>query len=277
MRSSGVRNEAEAIGAEIARLVAGGVDPADRDRSERTRDQWSGASGRDYRHGIPVALESETAVRETTVGASILSILKAVRPEAGPRPALEWLRSPIGPDRETVDEVELESAVTSDASADAVIGRLRKAGAGDPAGWKELKAAIRVEGAGQRNSRAARARTRAGRCWRRHTAEMPSAATVIETQAGTAIARAVSEIEEIRDRRGTGSTKSRPRSSRGRWGCGRYRLPEQCESRVRTAFAPSASSTSSWPRSRKAASTTWTAPVRLCRRPTGPDRHARTH
>ena len=204
MRSSGIRNEAEAIGAEIARLVAGGV-PPEQIAVAVSVPASNGPVIRDTltRLGIPVALESETAVRETTVGASILSVLKAVRREAGPRPALEWLRSPIGPDRETVDEVELESAVNSDTSADAVIGRLRKAGAGDPAGWAELKGAIRagepVAGiVAQLASDMSRA-VLAG-----DTAATPSAATVIETQAGTAIARAASEIEEIRDRRGTG-------------------------------------------------------------------------
>lgn len=204
MRSSGLRNEAEAIGAEIARLVAGGVRP-EKIAVAVSVPASNGPVIRDTltRLGVPVALESETAVRETTVGAAILSILKAVRREAGPRPALEWLRSPIGPDHRTVDEVELESAANSDNSADAVIGRLRKAGAEDPAGWAELKAAIR-DGEPVAGIVAKLATDMSRALLAADAAATPSAATVIETQAGTAIARAAGEIEEIRDRRGTG-------------------------------------------------------------------------
>jgi len=204
MRSSGVRNEAEAIGAEIARLVAGGV-PPEQVAVAVNVPASNGPVIRDVltRFSIPVALESETAVRETTVGASILSILKAARRDAGPRAAFEWLRSPFGPDRETVDEVELESALHSDVTADAVIGRLRKAGGDGPAGWTELKKAIRAgEPVNEIVAKLASDLSRA--VLAADSAATPSASTVIETQAGTAIARASNELEAIQSSRSTG-------------------------------------------------------------------------
>jgi RecB family exonuclease len=204
MRSSGARNEAEAIGAEIARLVAEGVPPEEiaiavsvpADNGPVTRDVLE-------RYGIPVALESETAVRGTTVGAMVLSILGAVRPGAGPRAAFEWLRGPLGPDPELVDRLEFESVVASDTSAESVIGRLRKLGGENPPGWADLNAALR-DGKPVNQIVSRLAAELASAVLASDTAPIPSSATVTEAQAGTAISAACEELESIQDSRDTG-------------------------------------------------------------------------
>ena len=197
MRSSGVRNEAEAIGAEIARLVADGVSPEQIAIAVNVPAS-NGPVIRDAltRFAVPVALESETAVRETSVGGAILSLLKAVRPEAGPRPALEWLRGPLGPEAEIADRVELESVAAPDASAAAVIGRLPEAGGVAPPGWDELRAVV-ASGEPVNEIVAALASDLGLAMLAADTAAVPSAATVIETQAGTVIARAANELKAI--------------------------------------------------------------------------------
>ncbi len=204
MRSSGVRNEAEAIAAEVAKLVSEGTDPEQIAVAVNVPAR-NGPIIRDTltRYGVPVALESETAVRETTVGAAILSILKAARPDAGPRAAFEWLRSPLGPDPELVDQVELASAVDSDGTADAVFARLRKTADVDPAGRAELKAAIKAgEPVNDIVGRLASDLSHA--VLATDTGMTPSPASVIEVQAGTAITRAAKELTEIQDSRSTG-------------------------------------------------------------------------
>jgi RecB family exonuclease len=204
MRSSGSRNEAEAIGAEIAGLVAGGVAP-DRIAIAVSSPAVNGPLIRDVltRFGIPVALESETAVRSTTVGTSVLALLRAARGGAGPRCAFEWLRSPAGPEAGLVDSAERNSAVFSERSAESVMSRLETAGGDGQAAWDQLTAAIR-DGQPVYGIVAELADELARSVLTADTAPVPSAATVIETQAGTAIARACRELESIPDVRGTG-------------------------------------------------------------------------
>ena len=90
-----------------------------------------------------MALEGETAVRDTTTGSVVLAMLRSVRPGAAPGSAFEWLRSPAGPDAEVVDRVELDSLVASDGTAEAVMERLRRSGGEPPDGWDELRIALR--------------------------------------------------------------------------------------------------------------------------------------
>ena len=112
IRAAGERREAEAIAAEIARLLA------DRDR-EVLPDQIAvahtdpGSSGRLLegilrRYGIPATLETETGALETTVGASLAALLRAAGPDGTAEDLVLWLRGPLGPEREKVDRIEAE-------------------------------------------------------------------------------------------------------------------------------------------------------------------------
>ena len=197
MRSSGVRNEAEAVGAEVARLVATGTPPEEIAIAVNV-PAANGPVLRDVltRYEIPVALEGETAVRDTTTGSAVLSMLRSVRPGAGPGSAFEWLRSPVGPDDEVVDQVELDSLVASDGTAEAVMERLRSSGAGVPDGWDELRAAIR-DGEPVNDLIARLAGELATAILAADTGMPPSPATLIETQAATAVADAAGELASI--------------------------------------------------------------------------------
>ncbi len=197
MRSSGARNEAEAVGAEVARLVAAGTPPEEIAIAVNV-PATNGPVLRDVlsRYGIPVALEGETAVRDTTTGSVVLAMLRSVRPGAAPGSAFEWLRSPAGPDAEVVDRVELDSLVASDGTAEAVMERLRRSGGEPPDGWDELRIALRDRE--PVNEIIARLAGDLAAAILAADPEMPpSPATLLETQAATAVARAAREIATI--------------------------------------------------------------------------------
>jgi RecB family exonuclease len=205
MRSSGVRNEAEAVGAEVARLVAEGTGPEEIAIAVNA-PAVNGPVLRDVldRYGIPVALESETAVRDTTTGSIVLSILRSVRPGAPSGSAFEWLRSPAGPDAEAVDRIELESLVASDETAEAVMARLQRSGGEPPDGWEELRKAMRDRE--PVNEIIARLAGDLAAAILEADPEMPpSPATLIETQAATAVARAARELASIESRSASGT------------------------------------------------------------------------
>jgi RecB family exonuclease len=205
MHSSGVRNEAEAVAAEVARLVAAGTPPEEIALAV-SAPAVNGPVLRDVltRYGIPVALESETAVRDTTTGSVILAMLRSVRPGAAPEPAFEWLRSPAGPEAGIVDQLELDSLVASDGTAEAVMERLKRSGKDLPDGWTELRSAL-----GDRqpvNEIVARlAGELAKAILAADPAMPPSPATLIETQAATAVARAARELASIENRSRSGA------------------------------------------------------------------------
>jgi len=107
LRSAGERSEAEAIGAEAARLIGGGADPAAiaialRDPARR------GPLLADVleSYGIAVALEAEIPVARTAVGGALIALLEA---ELGTRRAsdlLRFLRGPSGVSPARVDWFE---------------------------------------------------------------------------------------------------------------------------------------------------------------------------
>jgi ATP-dependent helicase/DNAse subunit B len=107
LRSAGERGEAEAIAAEVARLIAGGEDPAQvaialRDPARRGPAIAAALEA----CGIAVALEAELPVTATAVGGALVALLEA---EFGSRRAadlLRFLRGPSGVRAETVDWFE---------------------------------------------------------------------------------------------------------------------------------------------------------------------------
>jgi hypothetical protein len=197
MRSSGVRNEAEAVAAEVARLVSAGTRPEEIAVAVNVPAE-NGPVLRDVldRYAIPVALEGETAVRDTTTGSVVLAMLRSVRPGAPPGAAFEWLRGPAGPDAEIVDRLELDSLVASDGTAEAVMERLRRSGAAVPDGWDELRSAMR-DGEPVNDIVARLAADLAAAILEADPKMPPAPATLIETQAATAVARASRELGSI--------------------------------------------------------------------------------
>ena len=107
LRSAGVRAEAEAIAAEISKLIAGGADPAQvavalRDPARRGPAIAVAIEA----NGIATALEAELPVAGTAVGGALVALLEA---EFGPGRAsdlLRYLRGPSGFSPGRVDWLE---------------------------------------------------------------------------------------------------------------------------------------------------------------------------
>jgi RecB family exonuclease len=107
LRSAGARGEAEAIGAEVARLIAAGVDPAAiaialRDPARRGPLIASVLES----YGVATALEAEVAVASTAVGGTLLALLAALLGEGTAGDLLRFLRGPSGLPRGQVDWFE---------------------------------------------------------------------------------------------------------------------------------------------------------------------------
>jgi RecB family exonuclease len=97
LRSAGTRAEAEAIAAQVSRLIGDGADPAEiaialRDPSRRGPEVAAALE----RNGIAAALEAEVPAAGTSVGGALVALLEA---EFGARRAsdlLRYLRGPSG-------------------------------------------------------------------------------------------------------------------------------------------------------------------------------------
>lgn len=207
MRSSGPRSEAEAVGAEVARLVADGT-PPEQIAIAVNAPAMNGPvfRGTLARFDIPVALESETPVHSTTTGAAVLAMLRSAGHGSGPRPAFEWLRSPVGPEDEIVDRLELDSLVSGDQTSEDVMERLRRSGGAPPDGWDELRSAIR-ENEPINEIIARLAGEIAAAVLEADTDMPPSQSTLIETQSASAISRAAVELLSIQEPGQTGASE----------------------------------------------------------------------
>ena len=148
LRSAGERGEAEAIGVEVAKLVAGGADPAEiaivlRDPARRGPLVASVLES----YGIATALEAELPVAGTAVGGGLIALLEAEfgaqrasdllrflrGPSGAPPGKVDWLERAIrrGRVRSAADALELWSRESGDLPPD--LARLRKAAEGSPA------------------------------------------------------------------------------------------------------------------------------------------------
>jgi ATP-dependent helicase/DNAse subunit B len=107
LHSAGERGESEAIGGEIAKLAAGGVDPGEiaivlRDPERRGPLVASVLEA----YGVPVALEAELPVAATSVGRTLLALLAAARRDGTVADLLRFMRGPSGLPRRQVDWFE---------------------------------------------------------------------------------------------------------------------------------------------------------------------------
>jgi ATP-dependent helicase/DNAse subunit B len=202
LRSSGPRNEAEAIASEIAVLLDRGTVP---DRIavaiENPADQGRLLREVMARYDIPSSLEAETAARDTATGQTVLAILEAVRPDGSADAALRWLRSPLYEDQDLVDRVELECRRLSEKTAEGVVRRLIKANGRPPGGWDELTEAVR--NSGPVNTQIAKMARELGEL-SLFPDGSPDLAGVLESQTGNAIADACQEVEQFRPDGATG-------------------------------------------------------------------------
>jgi len=107
LRSGGERSEAEAIATEVAKLIAGGVDPAAiaiavRDPARRGPLLASVLESA----GIAAALEAEVPVGGTEVGGALIGLLEAEYGAGRAADLLRFLRGPSGLRRAQVDWFE---------------------------------------------------------------------------------------------------------------------------------------------------------------------------
>ncbi|HET7418593.1 MAG TPA: PD-(D/E)XK nuclease family protein [Solirubrobacterales bacterium] len=148
LRSAGTQAEAEAIAAQVSRLVHGGADPAEiaialRDPSRRGPEIAAALE----RNGIAVALEAEVPVAGTSVGGALIALLEAEFGSGRAADFLRYLRGPSGfsPGRVDWFERRLRRGRVRDAEAALLLWqgdegepprdllRLREAAQGSPA------------------------------------------------------------------------------------------------------------------------------------------------
>jgi ATP-dependent helicase/DNAse subunit B len=97
LRSAGARGEAEAIGAEVAALIAGGVEAGEVAialRDPVRRGPLIATALESY--GVATALEAELPIATTAVGGTLLALLAAVLGDGSAADLLRFLRGPSG-------------------------------------------------------------------------------------------------------------------------------------------------------------------------------------
>jgi ATP-dependent helicase/DNAse subunit B len=198
LRSAGERGEAEAIGVEVAKLIAGGADPTEiaivlRDPARRGPLLSSLLES----YGIPTALEADLPITGTAVGSGLIALLEAefgagrasdlLRFLRGPSGALpgrvDWLERAIrrGRVRSTAGALELWRGENGDLPPDLV--RVRKAARGPPAQLAEEVGRL-----------VARIASR-----QRGESEGTTENDALESQAAAAISGALSDLCELGD------------------------------------------------------------------------------
>jgi ATP-dependent helicase/DNAse subunit B len=103
---AGERGEAEAIGLEIAGLIAAGADPGDIAIALRHPASGRVLAGMLAGYGIPVALEAQAPLDRTAVGRALISLCRAAGPGARADDLLAHLRSDLTMSPGQVDWVE---------------------------------------------------------------------------------------------------------------------------------------------------------------------------
>jgi ATP-dependent helicase/DNAse subunit B len=107
LRSAGERGEAEAIAAEVARLLADGIESEEIAivvRDPARRGPLLAAVLESY--GVPTALEAEVPAATTSVGGSLIALLEAVLGAGRAADLLRFLRGPSGVPRGRIDWFE---------------------------------------------------------------------------------------------------------------------------------------------------------------------------
>ena len=199
LRSAGARSEAEAIGAEIARLLTGGVSPGEVAIALRDPAGRGALFARVLeRFGIPVALEADLPVAATATGGCLLSLLRAAFSSRTASDLLAHLRGPRRAGLGQVDRLErsirrqrLRSADQAGAVWEQIAGRpladleRLRAAASDPARLLETVAALARDIAQWPLAR------------EESKGQAVDAAAEIELRAGDRIAAALQEVADL--------------------------------------------------------------------------------
>jgi RecB family exonuclease len=199
LRSAGERGEAEAIATEVAKLIAGGVEPdeiAISLRDPARRGPAIAAALESY--GVAAALEAELPVAGTAVGGGLIALLEAEFGTGRASDLLRFLRGPSGAPRRRVDWLEravrrgrVQSAAAAlelwkgeDGELPFDLARAREAAAGPPAGLAEEVGRL--------------AATMASRPMRgQGDGPRPAPGDGLELRAAAAISGALSELAEL--------------------------------------------------------------------------------
>ena len=105
LRNGGERREAEAVGGEVARLLASGEDPES--IAIAVRDPGEGPLIDILeRYGIPIAVEADAPVTSTATGAALLGLLRAAADDGTAQDLLAFLRAPGRGRGASVDDLE---------------------------------------------------------------------------------------------------------------------------------------------------------------------------
>jgi ATP-dependent helicase/DNAse subunit B len=231
LRSAGERGESEAIGLEIAKLVAGGADPGEiaivlRDPARQGRQIAAALES----YGIATALETELPVAGTAVGGALIALLEA---EFGSRRAsdlLRFLRGPSGVSPARVDWLERGVRRRRIQSAAAALELWRGEDGEPPVDLRRIRAAS-ASPATLAAEVGRLAATMASRLRRgRGNGPLPPAGDSMELRAAAKIGGALAELAEL------GDLAPRPRELAGVLAGLRFRVwSGPVEGRVRIA------------------------------------------
>ncbi|HKG34893.1 MAG TPA: PD-(D/E)XK nuclease family protein [Solirubrobacterales bacterium] len=195
LRSAGRRAEAEAIGAEIARLLADGLDADVVAVALRSPESDGTLFARVFgSFGIPVALEAKVPVARTATGATLAALLRAVT-EGSAEALMRYLRGPARAAPARVDSIERRrrrERLGDAAEVAALLAEREERAAGEFTRLREL----RGDSAGLLDECARLVRDIAE--WplaRQETRGLvPGPAAALEVRAGAAIAAALEEL-----------------------------------------------------------------------------------
>ena len=141
LRSAGERGEAEAIGSEIAALIAAGTDPG----AIAVALREPASAGPLYQRvlgglGIPVAVEAEIPVSRTATGATLAALLRAALGSGSAADLLTYLRGPRRAPPAGVDWLERKVRRRRIGDAPAVAAALAEQSGEAPAAYERLRA-----------------------------------------------------------------------------------------------------------------------------------------
>jgi ATP-dependent helicase/DNAse subunit B len=200
LRSAGERGEAEAIAGEVAVLLASGIDPAQiaialRDPQRRGPLLASVLDS----CGIGTALEAELPTATTSVGGTLIALLKA---EFGARKAsdlLRFLRGPSGISRHSVDWFERQVRRRRIQSATEAL-KLWEEKYEAPQDLLRIRRAAKGSGAELAAEAGRLATTMASRPLRDgEDGQMPGAGDGVELRAAAAISGALTDLSELEE------------------------------------------------------------------------------